>query len=80
MSKKTQKNAAWNGEIAEHGLKAVIADRLQFHGGFYLGFVAAFCGCAITTAKKHLDRMVQEGSATKEFRGDDWHYRFLPKT
>lgn len=80
MSKKTQRKAVWNEEIVSSSIKAVIADRLKFHGGLYLMFVVRFTGCAVSTAKKHLDRLVGEGSATKELNGDDWLYRHQPNT
>ena len=78
MSKKTQAEAAWNEEVAKDGLKKVIADRLKFHGGLYLKFVVSFTGCAMATAKKHLDRLVEEGLAAKELHDNDWHYRHTP--
>lgn len=75
MSKRTQKDAGWNKEVGERGIATVLGERLAFHGGLPLHWAARYCGCCLQTAKKHLDRLVEMGQATKEFQGDDWHYR-----
>lgn len=79
MSKKSQAEAAWGEDVAKLGLKAVIADRLEFHGGFQLMFVVRYTGCAQNTAKKHLNRLVKEGVAVKELHGNELRYRHTPK-
>lgn len=75
MSRRTQEYSAWNEEIAKIGLKATIIDRMKFHGGLSLKFVMNYTGCAMATAKKHLDRMVDQGLALKEVMGDTLYYR-----
>jgi hypothetical protein len=56
MSLKTQDEVTWSEEVAEHGLKETISNRLKFHGDLYLMFVVRFTGCVMTTTKKHLGR------------------------
>jgi predicted ArsR family transcriptional regulator len=75
MSKRTQQDAGWNEDVARKGIAVTIAERLKFHGGLHLGWTARYCGCCVATARKHLDRLVETGQATKEFQGNDWHYR-----
>ncbi len=75
MSKQTQREALWHEEVTELGLAAAIADRLSVHGGVSLQTVVTNTGCGRNTAQRHLDRLVENGSATKQSFGDDWMYR-----
>ncbi len=75
MSQERQSTALWADEIEENGLSAVIADRLKFHGGLNINFVMHNTGCCAATVRKHLERLVQNGSATRGVQGDCIYYR-----
>ncbi len=67
----------WQEEIDKDGLKETLLKRLRFHGGFHLSWLPGMTGVSQNTLKKHLDRLVEAGIATKKVSDEDFHYRFV---
>lgn len=53
----------WHEEISQMGLRAGILDRLKFHGGLYIKYVAENTGFSARTIMKHAEHLVQNGLA-----------------
>lgn len=77
MSRKDHKNAAWQGEIEELGLKAALLERLRFHKGLFLNTMIERTGRSKQTVQKHLNALIKENRITCNEEYNDIHYTFI---
>lgn len=70
----------WTKEFKEaKSWKEALLSRLHFHGGMTIGELVQNVGVCVKTAKKHVDKIVEEGLAIYDNKHgpyiSDWHFK-----
>ncbi len=60
----SQNKQEWKAELEKKGWDTMLQSRLKFHGGMTVGGVSKCTGVSLQTAKKHCQKLVNEGLAT----------------
>lgn len=68
MPAQKSKEMWWRSEVDEFGFYLAILDRIRMHGSVDMNEICKLTGYGLTTARKHVRKMIREGHVRRADR------------